>query len=338
MVGVLLVVLAVGWLAYQPSLNPLDNFPGSTPSKQGYDLLAKHFPAGALAPTTVLIQYPKAAPAGQAQAITETLKKNPLVLDASPTGTGEAGSVLRYQVELRGDPYATEAVNGIATLRADLTKTVGTAGGVVLGGQTVKTADLQDLSTRDLFVVGLIALITIGVLLGFLLRSLVAPLVLVGTTLLLFVAALGVTILVSRYLFGYHGVSLSTPIIALVFLVALGSDYNIFIATRLRAEAMTHGLQDGTARAVAATGVVLMSAGLVLAGTFAVLTTQPSASYVQLGVAVALGVLIATFLIGTGFVPGLIRAIGPGVGWPFRRWGPPEAESGATEPATESNA
>jgi RND superfamily putative drug exporter len=109
-----------------------------------------------------------------------------------------------------------------------------------------------------------------------------------------------------------------------IFLVALGSDYNIFITTRIRSEALLHGLRDGTVKAVTATGGVLTSAGLILAGTFLILLSQPVKDLAEISIGVALGVLIDTFLVRTALVPGLTLWVGPNAGWPGPRWTGPE--------------
>jgi RND superfamily putative drug exporter len=105
-----------------------------------------------------------------------------------------------------------------------------------------------------------------------------------------------------------------------IFLVALGSDYNIFITTRIRGEALLHGLRDGTVKALAATGGVLTSAGIILAGTFLILLSQPVKDLAEISIGVAIGVLLDTFLVRTALVPGLTLAIGPKAGWPGPRW------------------
>ena len=105
-----------------------------------------------------------------------------------------------------------------------------------------------------------------------------------------------------------------------IFLIALGSDYNIFISTRIRAESFKRGLRDGTERAVAVTGGVLTSAGLVLAGTFLILAAEPVKYLVEVGLGVAIGVLLDTFIVRSALVPGLVTAVGARIGWPGRRW------------------
>ena len=153
-----------------------------------------------------------------------------------------------------------------------------------------------------------------------LLRALVAPLYLLFTNVLSYLAALGLTIFITEVLLGWERISYRIPLYMFIFLVALGSDYNIFITTRIRGEAMQNGLRDGDVKAVTATGGVLTSAGIILAGTFLILLSQPVKDLAEISIGVALGVLIDTFLVRTALVPGLTLWVGPRAGWPGPRW------------------
>ena len=141
---------------------------------------------------------------------------------------------------------------------------------------------------------------------------------LMGTVLLSFAASLGATSWLSIHVMGAPGISSSLPIISLVFLVALGVDYNIFLTARAKEESYAHGAKEGMLRALAATGAVITSAGIVLAGTFAVLAVLPIWSLTQIGFAVAFGVLLDTFLVRSLLVPALSWAAGKKIWWPYR--------------------
>jgi len=198
-------------------------------------------------------------------------------------------------------------------------------------------------------VIAAIALVVVGVILALLLRALVAPLYLLLTNVLSYLAALGATIVITEKLLGWGQISYRIPLYMFIFLVALGSDYNIFITTRIRGEAMLRGLQEGTVKALAATGGVLTSAGIILAGTFLILLSQPVKDLGEISIGVALGVLIDTFLVRTALVPGLTLWIGPQAGWPGPRWtrraaqaelaggaaAAPAVRAGAVEPAPQ---
>ena len=190
----------------------------------------------------------------------------------------------------------------------------------LVGGPTATQADTWALSNRDTIVVAVVALVVVGLILAVLLRALVAPLYLLLTNLLSYLAALGATILITEKLLGWERISYRIPLYMFIFLVALGSDYNIFITTRIRGEALLEGLRDGTVKALAATGGVLTSAGIILAGTFLILLSQPVKDLAEISIGVALGVLLDTFLVRTALVPGLTLAIGPKAGWPGPRW------------------
>jgi putative drug exporter of the RND superfamily len=155
-----------------------------------------------------------------------------------------------------------------------------------------------------------------------LLRALVAPLFLLATVILSYAATLGLTVAIFRFVFDQHGFHSAMPLIIFIFLVALGSDYNIFLMSRVREEAARYGTREGTLNALAATGPVITSAGLILAGTFAVLTIIPSWDLSLIGFAVALGVLLDTFLVRSICVPALTWLIGE------RSWWPSSADDG----------
>jgi putative drug exporter of the RND superfamily len=325
LVAAFLAVLALGCLLYSPRFSFTEDFLKDMPSKQGYALLERHFPKGALAPTTVLIKAPEAPPEFVTGMITGALNEAPGVAAAFPTGTADDGRLLSFQVILEGDPYSKEALRQIDDLREVARETAAAGGGTALvGGPTAIQADTWALSNRDTLVVAAIALVVVGVILMVLLRAVVAPLYLLLTNVLSYLAALGLTIVITEVLLGWERISYRIPLYMFIFLVALGSDYNIFITTRIRGEALLHGLRDGTVKAVTATGGVLTSAGLILAGTFLILLSQPVKDLAEISIGVALGVLIDTFLVRTALVPGLTLWVGPNAGWPGPRWTGPE--------------
>jgi len=139
---------------------------------------------------------------------------------------------------------------------------------------------------------------------------------LIATVVLSFAAALGVGAVVFDVVFGFPGSDPSLPLFAFIFLVALGVDYNIFLMARVREEALTHGTRQGMLRGVAVTGGVITSAGIVLAGTFAVLGVLPLVFLTEIGFVVAFGVLLDTFLVRSVLVPALVFLLGERVWWP----------------------
>ena len=161
-----------------------------------------------------------------------------------------------------------------------------------------------------------IVLVVVFLILVGLLRAVIAPLVLIGTVILSFVAALGVGYFAFDAFFDFPASDPSLPLFAFVFLVALGVDYNIFLMARAREETLTHGTRAGMLRALAVTGGVITSAGIVLAGTFSVLAVLPLVFLTEIGFVVAFGVLLDTFLVRSVLVPALVEMIGPRIWWP----------------------
>jgi RND superfamily putative drug exporter len=321
LVALVLVLLAVGCLFYSPRFSFTEDFLKNMPSKQGYALLEQHFPKGSLAPTTVLMQLPQAPPKAVSGMVVGALSASPGVATAFPTGVAQGGKLLSFTVIFKGDPYSSQALEQLRQLRQTARKVAAVGEGTALvGGPTALQADTWALSNHDTILVAVAALIVVGAILALLLRALIAPLFLLLTNVLSYLAALGGTILITEKLFGWERISYRIPLYMFIFLVALGSDYNIFITTRIRTEAMLHGVREGTVRALAATGGVLTSAGIILAGTFLILLSQPVKDLAEISIGVALGVLIDTFLVRTALVPGLTLILGPASGWPGRRW------------------
>jgi RND superfamily putative drug exporter len=187
-----------------------------------------------------------------------------------------------------------------------------------VGGDTAAAHDMDVATRHDNVLIIPLVLLVVLVILALVLRSLLAPLLLIATVVLSFTAALGVSALVFRHVFDYAGETTDFPLFVFVFLVALGIDYNIFLTTRIREEALHQGTRAGVVTGLAATGAVITSAGLVLAGTFAVLGTLPVVAFAEIGFAVALGVLLDTFVVRSVLVTSLFLDIGPSVWWPHR--------------------
>jgi RND superfamily putative drug exporter len=177
-------------------------------------------------------------------------------------------------------------------------------------------------------------LLVVLVILGLLLRAVVAPLVLVATVVVSFFGALGLCNLVFDRLLGFGGWESSVPLIGFLFLVALGVDYNIFLMSRVREEAARHGTVEGTKRGLAVTGGVITSAGVVLAATFAVLASLPLVMLIEVGILVAVGVLIDTLLVRSVVVPALTMSLGSRIWWPgkLRRTSEHREEGGVDVP------
>ncbi len=188
----------------------------------------------------------------------------------------------------------------------------------LVGGQSALNLDVQDAARHDRDLILPLVLVVILAVLMVLLRSLVAPLLLIGTVVLSFAATLGVCAFFFNHVFGFAGADTSFPLFAFIFLVALGIDYNIFLMTRVREETVGHGTRSGVLRGLTVTGGVITSAGIVLASTFAVLGVLPLVALAEVGFAVAFGVLLDTFLVRSVLVPALAYDLGKVIWWPSR--------------------
>ena len=177
---------------------------------------------------------------------------------------------------------------------------------------------MERYATHDRNVIIPLVLLVVLIILALLLRAVVAPLILIGTVVLSFGAALGLSALAFTYLFGFAGADTSMPLFAFVFLVALGIDYNILLMTRVREESARSGTRRGALTGLAATGGVITSAGLVLAGTFAMLGTLPLVFFTEIGFTVALGVLLDTIIVRSVLVTALNLDVGRHLWWPSR--------------------
>jgi RND superfamily putative drug exporter len=188
----------------------------------------------------------------------------------------------------------------------------------LVGGISATFYDVDQASHRDRNVIIPIVLLIIAIILGLLLRSIFAALILLTTVVLSFAATLGVSALVFNHIFKFAGADTGFPLFAFVFLVALGIDYNIFLMTRVREESLKLGTRAGTTKGVTVTGGVITSAGIVLAATFTVLGILPLVFLAEIAFAVAFGVLLDTLLVRSILVPALVHVIGPKIWWPSK--------------------
>ena len=304
---VILLVLCAGLFQLDTGLTNGNSFRGEVEAVQGNDLLAAHFPAGANVPSTVIVP-----PGGDVKAVTDALEQDPAVAAVGQPIEGTPGTQLSLQ--LKADPYSTEAFDQIPHLR-DVAKEAG-GQDVLIGGPTAESYDYRTSAARDNKVIIPIALVVVFLILAFLLRSLLAPAMLVATNILSFAAALGLGVFFFQNIFGFPGEDPSLPLLTFVFLVALGIDYNIFLMARVREETFKHGTREGMLRGLAVTGAVITSAGIVLAGTFSALAVLPLVFLTEIGFVIAVGVLLDTFIVRSIVVPALTFSIGGRIWWP----------------------
>jgi len=328
---VLLSIGAVGLLSYTPDVNPVKEFRTDPDSKQGYDLFRAAFPPGALGPTTVLIERTDGPVAdADVDAISSRLRgfeRVTAVLPA-PVPRSRDGRIARLTLVFSDDPFQTPAIERIGAIRAALDR-AGPGLRVTLGDGAARFRDQREAANRDVLVLVPLVLVVIFIVLVMLLRAVVAPLYLLATVVVSYLGTLGISLVVFDVAFGRDGIDPLLPILSFIFLVALGVDYNIFLMSRIREEATRHGTRQGVLRGLVATGPVITSAGIILAGTFLVLATLPVWLLLELGFAVALGVLIDTFIVRTIVVPALTVMFGDRAWWPSSvgRSPPPDAPS-----------
>lgn len=309
-----ITALALGALALgivQLDANGLTNkesFRGNPDSVVGEEVLARHFPAGSGSPVVVVSGAAGAADVRTALAATRGI--DPATV-SDPVVRGDAAYL---QGTLTDPPDSQAAYDTIDRVRDRVHAVPGAQ--ALVGGNTAINLDVQRAATFDRNLIIPIVLVVVFIILALLLRAILSPLLLIATVVLSFGAALGVSALVFRHVFGFNGADTSLPLFVFVFLVALGIDYNIFLMTRVREEALRHGTRRASLIGLAATGGVITSAGCVLAGTFAVLATLPLVAFAEIGFAVAFGVLLDTIVVRSVLVTAINLDIGPRIWWP----------------------
>ena len=306
------------------------SFRGTPASITAQNVLASHFPAGSSEPVDVIAAASKARPVRDAIAGTDGI--------SSVAAPQVRGNLAFMQATMSVPPDAPAAYTTVDLIRT-ATRAVPGANAEV-GGATAVNLDVARAAAHDRNLLIPLILGVVLIILCVLLQALVAPLVLIGTVVLSFGAALGLSALAFRHVFGFAGADTSVPLLVFVFLVALGIDYNIFLMTRVREEASHGGTRRGALTGLSATGGVITSAGLVLAGTFAMLATLPLVEFTEIGFAVALGVLLDTLVVRSVLVTSLTLDIGRHMWWPstLGRRKADGLQAGAPQAQSEVNA
>ena len=287
-------------------LSLIDQFRVKADSVTGFKTLSAHFPGGMTDPTKVI------ARSDRADAVAVAIQSTAGVAEVTPAGVSDTG-LTQWQVVLDADPASKQAFTVVDALRDSVRKADPDA---LVGGSDAQALDTRKAAIRDQWVVIPAILSVVLAVLYVLLRAALAPLVLVAATALSTLAALGMGGWVSVHVLGFPALDNTTPLFAVLFLVALGVDYTIFLVTRAREETPDYGTRGGIVRAVSATGAVITSAGIVLAAVFAVLGVLPLIALTQLGIIVGLGILLDTFVVRTVVIPALFTLIGPAIWWP----------------------
>ena len=289
---------------------------------------------------------------------------NPAALPAVPTGNpgvslafyqvyrataqyvSPDGKTIQFQAGLKaGDPSTTAAMNAVPAVRAEAATVAKTLGATDWGvaGEAPAFYDISSISDSDLAHVIPIAILVIGVLLALVMRSLIAPLYLIASVALSFFAAMGLSVIIFMYIGGDSGLTFILPFLMFIFLLALGEDYNILVMSRIREEAHHLPLRDAVSRAITVTGTTVTSAGLVLAGTFSVFAVVGSrgsggSQIRDVGIGLALGVLMDTFIVRTILVPCTVILLGRWNWWPSKLSRPDRQLDRETDLTTEPTA
>ena len=335
--AVVLLVACLGLFKLDTGgLSSTDQYTKEFDSIKGQKLLEAHGMVDTSSPIQVVVADDKAA------AVADAIEKVPgsgQVNDQIPA----VGGIKLLTVPVQGDPAARAAFDQVKAIRAAVHGVDGAD--ALVGGTSAIYLDIQNASHRDNLVIIPVVLVVVMLILMVLLRAVASPVILIGTVILSFGAALGISTLIFHGLYthlfsqgdGFRHADASFPLFVFTFLVALGIDYNIFLMTRVREETQTKGTRQGSLVALQATGGVITSAGLVLAATFAVLGSLPLVFLAELGTAVALGVILDTMIVRSVLVTALNLDLGAKIWWPSkldqsRR----DAGPGATEPERES--
>lgn len=320
----LLVVMALGLFGLKADgLGDRDVFLTPTESIDGFAVLEEHFAAGATSPVRIIVPEEDADAALAAvtavPGVDSAFLLTPAVVQGAPGGTVvEDPIVIDGRVEIDAVTTKAASTRDAQDVAAEIRSVLAdVAPEALVGGQAAEALDTRLTTDSDIKVIIPVILLVIFLVLAVLLRSLVAPALIVGANILSFGAALGVSSLVFDYVFDFPGMDPATPLLAFVFLVALGVDYSIFLMSRTREESLKHGTRAGVRRSLAVTGGVITSAGLVLAATFAALGVLPLIFLAQIAFIVGFGVLLDTFVVRSLLVPGLIADVGRASWWPW---------------------
>jgi RND superfamily putative drug exporter len=320
----LLVVMAAGLTQLKADgVGERDIFLAKTESIEGFTVLEDNFAAGGTEPVRIITAQQDAdavlSAVKNVAGVSDAFLLTPSVVEGAPGGTvPEDPIVVDGRVQINAVTQASSTARATQDVVAEIRDVLRPlSDGVLVGGSAAESLDTRLTTDRDITVIIPVILVVIFVVLALLLRSLVAPAIIVLANILSFGAALGVSALVFNYIFGFPGMDPGTPLLGFVFLVALGIDYSIFLMSRAREESLIHGTREGVRRALAVTGGVITSAGIVLAATFAALAVLPLIFLAQIAFIVGFGVLVDTFVVRSLLVPGLISRIGKVAWWPW---------------------
>ena len=326
----LLAVMATGLLGTSVGLDQLEKFRVQSESAAGLEVLSAHFPPGEAQPILIV------ADSAASDAVVEAAADVEGVVRANPVGETDDGQLTEIMVTSEYAPSTPRSLDQISALRVAVHAVPGAD--AVVGGAVATDLDARTGNQRDLLLVAPLVLGVSLLVLIVLLRSLVAPVLLLAVNLASALAAIGAGAWLSRMLFGQHALDLQVPLLSFLFLVALGIDYTIFLVHRARSEAAVRGTRAGMVEAIAHTGGVITSAGIVLAAVFAALGVLPLVTLGQLGLIVGVGVVVDTLVVRTVIVPAIFALVGDRIWWPGRAPKAPGAEATPAQAASAAGA
>ena len=308
-IGIFLLICASNMLNMTFEFDTMKSFPDDMESRQGYEIIEEKFHKGDLAPTTVLFESENAITEQDQEILIAALSEQDLVYNVRANGMTDNQKVINLSLAFDESPYAVETMDALEKMRDDASTILANSnleGELHFAGETATKVDDRSVNNRDLVVIVILETLLIFILLISLTKSFKMPIYMMGTILLSFLAALGLGMFLSSLFFDISTISNRVPLYSFVFLVALGIDYNIILISRYQEERKKHSVREAVEIAVANTGGVISSAGLILAATFSVLMTQPIELLFVFGFIVAVGILLDTFLIRGILLPALI--------------------------------
>src|SRR5699024_8444473 len=294
--GILVIIFAIGAFNFTTinySFNLLKSFPDDISSRVGFELLEENYPAGELAPVTMVMEANEAFELDETflhdvNEVIEAIEQEKGIDSISPNKIenlddlprnflADNHQAVKLQIILEDNPYEMDAIETVEGLQESGNKIIDKSifSDIHFAGQTAEQLDVKNINDRDTLVLFTLVTVLLIVVLAFQTKSITLPLLMMGTILLSYFASVGFSWWMFEHLFGLDAISYRLPIYTFVFMVALGIDYNIMLISRIREEAKTYPWKEAVGRGVQLTGGVISSAGIILAATFSVLMTQP---------------------------------------------------------------
>jgi RND superfamily putative drug exporter len=316
--GAVLVGLASGVFFFKSSYDVTSTLPSNTQSAQAIENLDRAFPPGALNPTQILISSTTPLEQTDLASIAASVKRVHGVASVVPGGVSPDGRTAELDVSLTAKPSSAKAMALVAgPIRSAASEAAEVGHSILIGGESMSLADISHATNRDYTVVYPFAAGLILLILAVLLRSLIAPLYLLLGVGLGYTATLGASVHVFQGLQGHPGLLFMMPILVYLFVVAVGTDYNILLTTRLREEILSGASpRRAAALAVEHGGPTVASAGIILAGTFASLMLTRVSLLAEIGFAVASGIVLVAIVMASVFVPSVATLLGRFIWWP----------------------